>query len=731
MGVLRPVPATYEPWHVRKVSRREDTGLFQTIRETASKRRSHVRIWNLSSILIILGCLAAVPGLAAEKQELDEVIVTGSRVETKVRETPSTVNVVTPRELEEIKYRNPSEVLNRLPGTYTTTYTGEDALTSIRVPTGFINPYTLILVDGIPASSYGQGNASVWRELNSMDIERIEVVKGPASALYGSSAIGGVINIITKKPGSAPEARVWTEYGRWDRWRGGVSGSIRSGKFAGNLNGYFIQNEGWREHSTTKKQAVTINGEYIPDNLSLLNLRIDYTHFNNKVPGALDAGDFRSDPRQDYNTFTYTRMDKITPALTYNRLVGNSGELKLVFQSRIISNHENFSTYSIRYDTRKKIYTGTPTKADGLDFDIQGLYNHQFKPFSSRIVLGFDFERSDQEIKNYLSTVTRDPVTKKFTRYSTPVLNGSFDTTADVFAPYAQLEFSPLKDMRFVLGGRYDAIHYDVDDTFKGIMGGTRDFSKPTGKAGATYDLAKDLNLYANYSQGFVAPSPSQLFTTSRGANPDLEPEEAENYEIGLRSSFWNRQASFDVAYYDMRITDKIISQTKSVSEILYRNVGETSHRGVEVQASFRPFNFLRAAVSYTYSRSIYKSYRDAKSKPPINYDNNSLPRAPDHHLNARLAFLPVKGLEIELEMDAISKQYANDANTLSYKRPTIFNLRTTYDLKNWSFWGHIMNLTDRTYATYISDSNYTPNTLSLYPGDPISYFIGASYRWN
>jgi iron complex outermembrane recepter protein len=704
--------------------------LFENVRRTRSERRKPMSI-KLISLWIILICSTVAPGFAAEKQELDEVIVTGSRVETKIRETSSTVNVVGSRELEELKYRNPAEVLNRVPGTYTNSFAGEDALSSIRVPTSFINPYTLILVDGIPASSYGQGNASVWRELNSMDIERVEVVKGPASALYGSSAIGGVINVITRKPGEKPEARAWAEYGRWDRIRGGVSGSVRSGSFAGNINGYLISNEGWRENSTTRKQSVTANGEYVPDDRSLLNLRVDYTHFDNKVPGALDVGDFHYNPRQDYYTFTYTRMDKLTPVLTYTRSVGNSGELKLTFQSRIISDHENFSTYSIRYDTRTRTFSGTPSRMNGLDFDLQGLYKHEFKPLNSRIVAGVDYERSSQEIKNYLATVTRDDTTKKFISYSNPVLNGSFDTTANVLAPYAQFECSPLPKMRFVAGGRYDTVYYDVEDKFAGTMGGTRYFDKFTGKTGLTYDLTKNLNLYANCSQGFVAPSPGQLFTTSRGANPDLSPEKAENYEVGLRSSFWNKKLSFDLSYYDMRITDKIITQTISVSQILYRNVGETSHRGVEVQASLKPFDFLRASLSYTYARNTYESYADTNSRPPKYYDGNTLPRAPEHHLNARLAFLPLKGLEVELEMDTVSKQYADDANTMSYTRPTIFNLRTAYNMKEWSFWCHILNLTNQNYATYISESNVTANTMSLYPGDPVSFFVGAAYRWN
>ncbi|MBW2506970.1 MAG: TonB-dependent receptor plug domain-containing protein, partial [Deltaproteobacteria bacterium] len=83
-------------------------------------------------------------------QELDEVVVTASRVEEKVKEVPVTTNIVNEEELEKIKIRNPADVLNRLPGTYTHDFGGENELTSIRVPTHFTNPYTVILVNGIP-----------------------------------------------------------------------------------------------------------------------------------------------------------------------------------------------------------------------------------------------------------------------------------------------------------------------------------------------------------------------------------------------------------------------------------------------------------------------------------------------------------------------------------------------------------------------------------------------------
>ena len=203
-----------------------------------------------------LALLLAVSTVMAEevKQELDEIVVTASRVGEKLSDTPVTISVIDEKEIEKVKYRNPDEVLRRMPGVYTHNFGGESALSSIRVPTHFTNPYTLILVDGVPTSSYGSGSSGNFQEFNSDNIARIEVIKGPASALYGSNAIGGVINVITKDPSPKPQARVWTEFGEDDQWRSGVSGSGSSEKLSFNIDFNNIYSENWREHASVDKK---------------------------------------------------------------------------------------------------------------------------------------------------------------------------------------------------------------------------------------------------------------------------------------------------------------------------------------------------------------------------------------------------------------------------------------------------------------------------------------------
>ena len=308
------------------------------------------------------------------------------------------------------------------------------------------------------------------------------------------------------------------------------------------------------------------------------------------------------------------------------------------------------------------------------------------------------------------------------------------------------MEASPLDPLRITAGARYDTVTYEVDDKLNAggprDKSGDKDFSEFTPKVGLTYDISSNINSFFSYSRGFVVPTTSQLLT-SNGANDKLNAEKATNYEIGLRTSFWNRKLDLDVSVYSMEIEDKIVGTGYSPRDP-YLNAGETSHRGAETVLVIRPHEKFSLTAAYTYARNEYEEYTvltGGSTWPvftpsiPVDYSGNTMPRSPDHHVNLRLAFYPITGLDLELEMDNISSQYVNDANTISYSRPTLWNLRGNYDWREWSFWVHVKNLTDEKYASYvgygssIDDSDINVDT--YYSGAPRTFFAGLSYRWS
>lgn len=662
-----------------------------------------------------------------ETTELEEMVVTATRTKEKLKESPSTINVVSEREVETVKYRNAAEVLNRLPGIYSHNFNSEEELTSIRIPTSFASPYTLLLIDGLPAAGFGESAGGLLKEINADDIERIEVIKGPASAMYGNNAIGGVINVITKRPSATPSTRIWGEKGRYNRVRGGLTTSGMAGSLGYYVNLNAGDSTGWREHSANKKQSAALKLNYALDEASVLDFRVDYLNSDVELMGSIDKADFDANWRQDYNTFTYVKIKKTTPSLSYTRAVGTGGELKLAVLARDLA-HEVIPHYMFRYNSATGQYSGILSRIEGSDADVQAQYRQDFKPMRSRIVAGADAQRGESTVDTYNLAVTRDAATKKYVSYTNTGIGTSYDVNTDVASPYLLLEASPLSNVRFSVGGRRDAVSYDVDDKLGLGKGGTKDFSKTTAKTGVTVDVSRQVNVYAGYSQGFVAPTSSQLFS-GRGANLDLEAEKAGNYEVGMRAAFLNNLLKTDVAFYTMTIKDKIISQTIDpvTQASQYLNVGETSHKGVETMVAVAPVDMLRLTVAYTYSENKYEDYKDLNAATPYDYSGNWMPRSPKQHWNTRLAVLPAKGLEIEVEMDAVGRQFADDANQNTYARPALFNLRTTYEMRAWQFWLHVMNLADRKYASYVSASR---GKLSYFPGDPQTYYAGVAYKW-
>jgi TonB-dependent siderophore receptor len=666
------------------------------------------------------------------KQDLDEVVVTSSRIEEKRKESTSTIDVINEKEMERVKYRNAGEILQRVPGVFTSNFGGEEELTSIRVPTHFTNPYTLVLIDGKPSRTYGSGGVN-FREINSLNIERIEVVKGPASALYGSNAIGGVINLITKKPSAQPQVNVWAEAGEYDEYRGGVYGSGTSNLFSYNFDLNMKDRDGWREHSESEKKSASVKLQYLPTDISLLTFTFDYVDFDNNTAGSLDQEDYDADWQQSYHTFSNVIMTKYSPALAYSTELGG-GEFSTTFGYRNID-HTVFPGYSFRIITRPPNvgkYSSTYSDITGDDVDLQFLYSKGFERMQSKIVTGVDFQKADHETEIYNLIVTRDPATKKYTSYTVDGLKDSYDITTEAAAPYLQLDGFLAKNFKVQAGGRYDWSKYDVTDKLDGLAGeeGEKTFSQFSPKIGATYDVKPNINLYANYGQGFVVPTSSQLFT-SRNANQDLGAEKADNIEIGMRSTLLNNRMSFDIALYHMIIKDKIVDlKIDNRGGRQYRNAAETKQQGIEVTSMYAPVDWGRISFAYTYAENKFEEFIDPKEG--VDYSGNWQPRSPKHKLNIRFIVNPTRGLEFELEIDEISQQYADNANMFTYSRPTLLNLRGTYDWKSWSFWAHVNNLADKKYATYVSDGSNAmgQDIMTLYSGSPRTIFAGLSYKW-
>ena len=671
----------------------------------------------------LIGAIAYGPGYCEENiSQLDAVVVTASRIPEAISKTPATTQVISEDEVDKVKYRNVEEILRRLPGIYSLDLGGEEELTSIRIPTNFSNPYTLLLIDGLPATGYGESAGALFREINSGDIEKIEVLKGPASAMYGSNAIGGVINVITRSP-EKKGGKIWAEVGDYAQYRSGVYDRDFSDRFSYVVGADWVQAEGRRENAAREKKAANFKTNYYLTDASMLAFKCDAITLDNELAGSLDADDFERNWIKSEHRFASVESDKISPAITYTHDL-QAGEFKTSLLM-ISQNETTNPTYGIRYvpPPAGPAYTSTLTKSDELDLIWQTLCRRDFKFLGARLIAGMDVEKDRNRSDLYRLNVDWDEDAGVYSDYQVAGMSGSYDIDVWVTAPYVQFEIQPIDRFSIQFGARYDSINLDATDRLK-RADQDKSFSRMSPKMGVIWEAADKISVYASYSHGFVAPTAGQLFTSS-SANEELTPEKAVNYEAGLRGNFFESRLSLDLALYWMEIEDKIVVRTVDPVTRQRNNInaGRTTHKGAELIATVAPIEKFSVTAAYGYALNQYDVYASSTGE---DYSGNDMPRSPEHRLNLRLSVFPIQGLTMELEMDAVSTQYIDDANAYGYSRPTLFHFRTQYDWKSWSFWGYVANLGDVRYASYVSDSSGP----SYYPGSSRTIFAGISYQW-
>ncbi|MFA5530888.1 MAG: TonB-dependent receptor plug domain-containing protein, partial [Thiohalomonadaceae bacterium] len=243
-----------------------------------------------SLFTIAAGAQAQTTAKNATAPDHPVISVTATRMASELQDTTAAVSVVGKEELDTIKFTSATtELMKRIPG--------YSMIRNLRIPSG--RNYTINLVDGLATrAAFGTGTISGAEDTNTFDIERVEVVRGPASALYGSNALGGVINVITREPPLDPEYRVWGELGEHQRRRGGVSAAGTLGALGYFADANFLDTDGWQDRTARRRRAASGKLQFAPDLQSSVTVRAEYLDNFQEDPGSLSEAQFKSDWRQ-------------------------------------------------------------------------------------------------------------------------------------------------------------------------------------------------------------------------------------------------------------------------------------------------------------------------------------------------------------------------------------------------------------------------------------------------
>lgn len=688
-------------------------------------------LYHIKYAIVFVALLCILPmGVYAEESGstvLGDVTVTGTREAEKKTEVPATVGVMHKDTIKFTKPTHPSEIMGKVAGVHVNVTGGEGHMTSIRFPIT-TKPVYLYLEDGIPSRSTGFFNHNALYEVNVPQAASIEVLKGPGTALYGSDAIGGVINVLTRAPSLEKEVEVTAEAGEYGWARGLLSFSNTYGNDGIRFDLNLTRTDGWRDATEYDRQSTTLRWDRFLPQGAVLKTIIAFSNIDQQTAGssAISKEDYKNNPKTNYTPISYRRVKALRVSTTYEK-EGKDNLLSLILYYRY-NEHELLPNWSLSYDPQ--LYS-TNNHSVGLMFK----YRKDYAPMNTRLIYGVDLDYSPGERDEWKLSVTKTG--KIYTAYTTQEKIYDYDVTFWGMSPYIHLETSPSQKMRVSAGVRYDHLGYDYDNKLSVVTTGkhrrpadtTLNFDHISPKLGITYDLTKTHNIFASYRHTFRVPSQSQLFRQGRAENTvDLDAVKADSFEVGLRGVAATR-VDYEVSVYHMTLRDDIVTYTNTTTgnrETM--NAGKTEHRGVEVSVGTDITKDVRVDVSF--SRSTHK-YVDWSPKTGVTYDGNKMPYAPRTVANTRLGYSPefLRGGKIELEWEHIGEYYMDDENTHKYSGYDILNLRANYYTKGGTeLFAKLLNLTDKRYATRARYTKYRGEEYS--PGMPFTVYGGVVYRF-
>lgn len=678
-------------------------------------------------------------------RQVDEVVISGSRSATKLAETPVSIGVVRKEQWEQDKAKSVGEIINRISGVHWNDLGNEQHSMGIRQPISTNNVYQY-LEDGIPIRPLGVFNHNALNEMNMNGAGSVEVVKGAASSLYGSNAVGGAVNFLTERASRTPTATAGIRHDSKDGFtRIDTGASNTYGDLGVRFSHYSSKRDhnNWQQYSGGSKDSLTLRGDYVIDSKSWLRASFVQTDLVSDMTGSLFENDYRANPGKSINTFTY-RKDKTTRAnLAWEGETTKNGLTTVTFFHRN-NDHGQLPAYLLKKATNNNT-TGTGSinnnHVESIGVDVK--HEQNFDWLRSKLVSGIYVDKSQNKYVSDNISAVRDSGTGIFTSYALAPLTvkGVRDYQADISneAVFSQFELSPVEKLRLVAGGRYDSITYDFvnnkptatpqNRTDYGSPNETRSFSKLSPKVGATYALGGSASVYSNISDGFVPPEVSQLY--SKATIPDLKPASYRSLEVGYRNTLSESNIKLDAALFRMDGKDTIVSYTTAPNTTENRNAGKTRSQGLEFglsQVTTR-FDWRLGATIATHK------YLEYRADSTLDYSGKDMSAAPSHIINAQVGYRLVPQARIALGLTSLGSYWMNDLNTVKYAGHDVFSLQGNYDFgQGWEGWMQVRNLFDKAYANTASSSYngttaYNANDMNQYgPGSPRSIMVGVTW---
>ncbi len=690
-------------------------------------KRHYNIIRKVAAVVIFCICIP-VSGQAAhankddkKNYELPTVLVTADKSRKDMQKTPIAITVFTAQDLEDNNIKNIRDVLARVPSLTQVEDLGGNTKVSFRgalSSTGTETSPLVMYIDGVPVDSYAFLDASL------LNIERIEVLRGAQSAIYGKNAFGGVVKIISRKPDNESRGNVFAGAGTEYSYKSGAtfSGPIVKDKLFYSLSGSHGYRDGFMDHPNSSdsnlERSVRVKGQLrlLPTESSEMNLHMDYTAKRDGfIPYAL--GNFALLESPAANT-DYRDEDIVNMALhgasafedidlksitTYRHDVMQSSlDTRPIFGDAIggLSNYHDVGS-----EITQEVRLQSPEKKNRRFNWLVGMYGG-YREFDRK---EFNLIMNNVEISDY------------------PYQEETFD-----FASFGQLEV-PVTDAFKITGGirwqyvkRDASLHYELMNVPQYDVNPISSWSEWLPRLVFSYNITDDHMIYAGVNKGFL-PGGFNRQNRTTTVNYTYNAQTAWNYELGAKTSWLEKRLNSNLTIFYSEYMDMQVRQWDALALTTYaENVGGATAYGAEIELDLQIAPGLRFLSAFSHTHAEYDDFISKSfSGGAMDYSGKIVEYTPEYTSNLSVVYRHDQGFMAQAGMQYASEMYWEPGNINSRDDIITSNAKIGYETDSFDVYLYSTNIFDENHIV-----TYDKNVNMVIMAPPREIGLQFNYRW-
>ncbi|PIE64774.1 MAG: TonB-dependent receptor [Desulfobacterales bacterium] len=656
--------------------------------------------------------------------ELDTIIVSANKQEENIQDIPFSITVLKRVDLEDKKIASISSVVDYIPNVSTFDWGmgGFNNITSRGLSAPSFSWFTTSMgmyIDGVPAlGAFGYATALV-------DIERIEVLRGPQGTLYGKNTESGAINIITRRADNQFRGNVALEAGSLlssesgDKLAGGgalsFSGPLVADKLFFSLAGMYNHKDGFTEYVTTGGSGHEQDNGYGRVKLrwspgEQLDMTVLASFFSQEIDGykmnlAANGAALFGFPQPEYRRI--------------------SSDLK-GWQEMIIDTQ----SLNVTYHFNNKMTLTSITSRRNADFDGTSDNDFMAMPFAHGAQKSA-YEKRAQELRldsasDTLSWIVgayfdTDDIERNFVISSImPGMSGTLHTelSGDAYAIFGQVGYSLSNTLKIIAGLRYEKQEMELTGNMRaGTLEDSWQNLSP--KLSVEYSLVPEVMTYGTISQGFRSGGFNELAQDSKYFSYD--DETLWSYEAGVKGVFFDKRLMLNGAIFYMDINDLQVPERIDLNTVWNTNAAKAVSKGVELEAAARITDALTCNLGFGYTAIEFKDYRDVQG----NYNGNKKPFAPEYSFNLGVQYRRPSGFFARVDVIGYGEMFADKMNRYSRDAYQLVNAKIGYETATFDVYLYGKNIFDEEY-----DSPQDANGYYVVYSEPGEVGVQLTYRF-